>query len=88
LRIVDESHVGQAACRIAAGISSGSAMEKITNTFGGVLAGAGIASIYSIMFGNGEHEPAEIIAAIILTALSAILLTVNLMLTFARRRAG
>jgi hypothetical protein len=85
LCVVDESHVDHAGSRIAVGISRRTAVEKATSVFGGILAGVGIAAIHAIMYREGEPNPAELTTALGITGVSAVFLTVNLMLTFGTR---
>lgn len=80
---VDELHVRQASVRL--GSSRGSALETAANTFGGVFAGAGIASVYALMFTPGPHGTGETAMALVLSVIGFVLLAVGLTVTFLRR---
>lgn len=81
LRTVDESHVKEAASRIGIGGSRNSALETSFNTLGGVIAGAGIASVYSVNFNPGPHSSLESITSVSLSVLGAVLLAIGLTVT-------
>ena len=85
LSTVDEAHVDMAYERISSG-STGSGWATAANTVGGLLSGAGIASIYSITFTPGPHGTAEIVAALLLSAVGFALVVFGLTLALARRR--
>jgi histone H3/H4 len=82
---VDELHVRQASTRLGMGRSRGSALETAANTFGGVFAGAGIASVYALMFTPGPHGIGETAAALVLSVIGFVLLAIGLTVTFLRR---
>lgn len=82
---VDETHVRQASVRLGMGRVRTSALEASANTFGGVFAGAGIASVYAIMFTPGPHTTGETAVALALSVLGFVSLAVGLTLTFLRR---
>lgn len=84
LSTVDDYHVIEANTRIG-GPSRRSGIVTATNTVGGVVAGAGIASVYTIMFSAGPHGQPEILTALILCVLGFTLLAVSMTTTFVRR---
>ena len=79
---VDEAHVDSAAARIGSGAVGAGPVATAANTMGGLLAGAALASIYAIMFGQDAHSTAEIVTAITLSVLGFSLLAIGLTLTF------
>jgi hypothetical protein len=84
---VDASHIEQAATWINAGGNrrQGSA-STVLNTFGGLIGGAGAASIYALAYNPDPHTTAEHLTGLILCVLGAILLTAGSMLELTRRK--
>lgn len=82
---VDELHVRQASTRLGAGRGQSSALETAANTFGGVFAGAGIASVYALMFTPGPHGIGETVTTLVLSVIGFVLLAIGMTVTFLRR---
>jgi hypothetical protein len=86
LETVDESHVLAASERMG-GPSRGSPLIASMNTIGGVVAGAGIASVYTVTFTAGPHSTGEILASILLCVAGFVLLAVCLTVAAVQRRS-
>jgi histone H3/H4 len=85
LATVDEIHVDHAVERLGARGNS-SLVDAICNPVGGVIAGAGVASVYAIMFTAGPHSDIERFVSIALCVIGAILLTIGISVTVFRRK--
>lgn len=85
LSTIDENHVRLACDKIGGPGGRSSASTTIANTIGGVISGAGIASVYNVFFGPGIHTSAEYATAIVLCVLGFVILTIGVMMTFLRR---
>jgi hypothetical protein len=57
------------ACWLAPCGSTGSNVATVANTLGGLLSGAGLASVYAITFTPGPHGTGEIVTALLLSAI-------------------
>lgn len=68
LTTVDAEHVDQAIRRLGQA-RSGSTLSDAANSLGGLLAGAGVASVYSIVFMSGPHSTAELLTALALSTM-------------------
>jgi histone H3/H4 len=75
---VDESHIDEAVERFASGKTGHNAATNAANTFGGLLAGAGIAMILAILFTPGKHGNLEIVTAFALSVIGFSLIMVGL----------
>ena len=82
---VDRVHVMNAADRLRE--DSSSKLSNILNSVGGIAAGAGISSVYSILFSHSHHSTAEIAFGITTSVLGAILLAIGITSAVVRRRA-
>jgi hypothetical protein len=82
---VDESHADEAYTQIGSAAGD-SPVPTIANTLGRTISGAGLASIYFIVFTSGVHGTSEIVTAVVLNVVGFVLLTLGLTLTAARRR--
>lgn len=84
LETVDENHVIEACSRIG-GPSLNSRITTAANTFGSVIAGAGMASAYTVTFGAGPHTNLEQLAALSLCVVGFVLLAVAVTVSFLKR---
>jgi hypothetical protein len=85
LTTVDEHHVLEAYIRIGRS-SPASKIVTPVNTIGGVVAGAGIASVRAVTFNPGPHTQLEILTAVALCVVGFILLTIGITLTFLNKK--
>jgi hypothetical protein len=84
LSTVDRTHVIQAA-DLLRGDPSG-VFSNITNSIGGVFAGAGLAGLYSLVFTAGKHSSTEIAVTLVLSVIGFVLLTAGVTAMVIRRR--
>lgn len=85
LATVDREHVLQAAKRLGAG-KADSGKAGAFSTVGGLIAGAGLAGVYQIMFGPGSHTTSEFLVVIALSVVGFILLSLGLAFSLIKRR--
>jgi histone H3/H4 len=81
---VDRTHVINAAERLQEDTSN--KFSSIMNSVGGIAAGAGISSVYSILFSRSHHSTAEIAFGIVVSVIGAVLLAIGITSAVVRRR--
>lgn len=86
LSTVDKMHVVRAAERLSSDPMSTANISNITNSIGGLLAGAGLAGIYQIVFVSEKHSSLEIAVAAVLAILGFMLLSVGMTAMLIRKR--
>lgn len=85
LSTVDRVHVTRAASRL--GTDSSNRFANVANSVGGLIAGAGIAGMYQIIFSSDKsHSTLEIAVASILSVVGFVILAAGVTATMLRRR--
>jgi histone H3/H4 len=84
LKTVDQQHVNEAASNFGLG-NGGSFLGAIVNNIGGILTGAGIASIYAIIFTPGPHGSAEVLVGYGLSVIGSICMAVSITLSVMKK---
>jgi hypothetical protein len=86
LRTVDDSHVKESAARLGLQRARKSVVETALNSIGGVIAGAGIASIYAVNFGPGPHSSLENITGVVMALVGGVCLATGLTISALKHR--
>lgn len=86
LRTVDDSHVKESAARLGLQRAKKSVVETALNSIGGVIAGAGIASIYAVNFGPGPHSSLENITGVVMALIGGVSLATGLTISALKHR--